>query len=98
MRDIAEIIEDDKNGKRLSQTESQIACAYFQGKYDAAMELKVGNNSNTNEVIDKIRAEIEEVYLNTTYKENQASYKVGGSWGLRKALEIIDKYKAESEK
>ena len=45
-------------------------------------------------ILDKIRAEIEEVYLNITYKEN---HKVGGSWGLRKALDIIDKYKAESE-
>lgn len=45
-------------------------------------------------ILDKIRAEIEEIYLNLTYKEN---HKIGGSWGLRKALEIIDKYKAESE-
>ena len=49
---------------------------------------------DTVDVLDKIRAEIEEVELNITYKEN---YKVGGTWGLRKALEIIDKYKAESE-
>lgn len=45
-------------------------------------------------VLDKIRAEIEETYMNLTYEEN---HKVGGSWGLRKALEIIDKYKTESE-
>ena len=45
-------------------------------------------------VIAKIRAEIEEIELNITYAEN---YKVGGAWGLRKALDIIDKYKAESE-
>lgn len=45
-------------------------------------------------VLDKIRAEIEETYMNLTYEE---IHKVGGSWGLRKALEIIDKYKAESE-
>lgn len=43
-------------------------------------------------VLDKIRAEIEEVELNITYKEN---HKVGGTWGLRKALEIIDKYRGE---
>ena len=45
-----------------------------------------------NKVLDKIRAEIEDTYINLTYKEN---YK---AWGLRKALEIIDKYKAESER
>ena len=44
-------------------------------------------------LLDKIRAEIEKVELNITYKEN---YKVGDTWGLRKALEIIDKYR-ESE-
>lgn len=55
MRNIAEIIKDDKNGKQLSQTERQIATAYIQGKYDAAMELIIGNNSNTNEVFDKIK-------------------------------------------
>lgn len=42
--------------------------------------------------LNKISAEIEEVELNITYKEN---YKVGGTWGLRKALEIIDKYRNE---
>jgi len=53
MRNIAEIIEDDKNGKQLSQTERQIATAYIQGKYDAVRELKIGNSSNTNEVEDE---------------------------------------------
>ena len=43
-------------------------------------------------ILDEIRKEIEEVELNITYKE---IYKVGGEWGLRKALEIIDKYKSE---
>lgn len=47
-----------------------------------------------NDVLAMIRAEIEEVSLNISYKEN---HKVGGSWGLRKAMEIIDKYIAESE-
>ena len=46
-------------------------------------------------VLDKIRAEIEEVELNITYKKN---YKVGGTWGLRKALEIIDKYRDQEQK
>ena len=58
MRNIAEIIEDDRNGKQLSQTERQIAVAYIQGKYDAAKELKIVNNLNTNEILDKLRAEI----------------------------------------
>lgn len=43
-------------------------------------------------VLNKARAEIEYTYLNLTYKEN--SY-LKASWGLRKALEIIDKNKAE---
>ena len=42
------------------------------------------------EVLDKIRAEIEETYINLTYQENKDKT---SSWGLRKALEIIDKYK-----
>lgn len=46
------------------------------------------------EVLDKIRAEIEETYTNITYQENRDRK---ATWGLRKALEIIDKYKAESE-
>lgn len=46
------------------------------------------------DVLDDIRAEIEETYINLTYEEN---HKVGGSWGLRKALEIVDKYIAENE-
>ena len=57
----------------------------FKQGYDTA-------NDEWLERIDKIRTEIEEIYLNITYKEN---HKVGGSCGLRKALEIIDNYKAE---
>ena len=45
-------------------------------------------------IIDKIRAEIEEVYMNITYQENKDRK---ATWGLRKALQIIDKYKAETE-
>ena len=45
-------------------------------------------------VLDKIRAEIEETYMNITYQENKDRK---ATWGLRRALEIIDKYKAESE-
>lgn len=58
MRNIADIITDDKNGKNLSQPERQIAVAYIQGKYDAVMELENINNSNDMEVLNRIRAEI----------------------------------------
>lgn len=44
--------------------------------------------TTADDVLEKLRAEIEDTYINLTYKEN---YK---AWGLRKALEIIDKYKA----
>lgn len=86
MRNIADIIEDDRKGKQLSQTERQIAVAYYQGKYDAVRELKIGDNSNAMEVLDKIIAEIEEVstydgiYIDRSY-----------------VLEIIDKYKYKAE-
>lgn len=50
MRNIAEIIKDEKNGKELSQTERQISVAYIQGKYDAIRELKLDNNSKINKV------------------------------------------------
>lgn len=46
------------------------------------------------DVLDKISAEMREIDINLAYQEN---YDLGASWGLRKALEIIDKYKAESE-
>ena len=39
--------------------------------------------------IEDIKAEIWEVCNNLTYKEN---YALGGAWGLRKALEIIDNH------
>lgn len=62
MRNIAEIIEDDRKGKQLSQTERQIAVAYTQGKYDAVRELNlIGNSSNINEVLDKICLKISNV-------------------------------------
>ena len=46
------------------------------------------------DVLDKIKAEIKETYMNITYQENKDRK---ATWGLRKALEIIDKYKTESE-
>ena len=45
-------------------------------------------------ILDKIRSEIEEVYINLTYEENRSRR---ASWGLRRALEIIDKYKSKSD-
>jgi len=92
MRNIADIIADDKNGKKLSQKERQIAVAYIQGKYDAALELKIGNNSNTNEVLDKIKAEIK-----------QKDFDFGDFYDhtetiIEMVAEVIDKYKSESEK
>lgn len=90
MRNIAEVIEDDKNGKQLSQTERQIAVAYTQGKYDAVRELNIRNNSNANEVLDKIRAEIEDMAA--------PNYEFEGFYKCRsEVLQIIDKHKAESE-
>lgn len=90
MRNVAEIIKDDKNGKQLSQTERQIAVAYIQGKYDAVRELKIGNSSNTNDVLDKIRAEIEERKKNSGGEPNR-------DIAFNVCLQIIGEYMAESE-
>ena len=43
-------------------------------------------------VLEKIRAEIAEVYINITYQENRKA-----TWGLRKAMQITDKYISKSE-
>ena len=83
MRNIADIIADDKNGKNISQTERQIAVAYIQGKYDAVMELKNINNSNDMEVLNRIRDEIKAMS--------------GDIETIADVLAILDKYKAESE-
>lgn len=83
MRNIAEIIIDDRNGKKLSQTERQIAVAYVQGKYDAVRELEIGNASNTNKVLDKIKPEILE-YIDDLDIATEI-------------CNIFDKYKGESE-
>ena len=64
MRNIAEIIKDDKKGKQLSQTERQIAVAYIQGKYDAIRELNlngdraVGINAAIEQVIEWVDDEL----------------------------------------
>ena len=95
MRNIAEIIKDDRNGKQLSQTERQIATAYIQGKYDAVMELKIGKSSSTNKVLDKIRAEIDELYSYVEFDEDlKTSFNMVR---LEEVQRVIDKYKVESE-
>jgi len=94
MRNIAEIIEDDRNGKQLSQTERQIAVAYIQGKYDAVRELKIDNASNANEVLDKIRAEID---IARYIDKDTKLCKNANASGLEVAMQIIDKYKADKE-
>lgn len=76
MRNIAEIIKDDKNGKQLSQTERQIALAYIQGKYDAVLELKdlskrVENiekqmKEDKEEQLKKLKAELDYVKYHCT--------------------------------
>ena len=91
MRNIADIIADDKNGKKLSQTERQIAVAYIQGKYDAVMELKISNNSNINEVLDKISAEIKE--MTPTY--HNPDWSITDLVPISKVLKLIDKYKTD---
>lgn len=103
MRNIADIIADDRNGKQLSQTERQVAVAYAQGKYDAVRELKLVNDSNAMNILDKIRAEIEEKYgaydicewfNNYDYEENDISeYQFVGK--VSDILRIIDKYRKE---
>lgn len=107
MRNIVDIIEDDKNGKKLSQTERQIAVAYIQGKYDAVMELKNSNNSNDMEVLDEIRAEIEDtLYVDSLIFGELIDFKNGkisaddvieefNRVTRLEVLKIFDKYKAE---
>lgn len=88
MRDIAKIIEDDRKGKELSQTERQIAVAYVQGKYDAVRELKISNNSNANEVLNKIRAEIKALS-----NANPSYWHSGDMVEREEVFDIIDKYR-----
>lgn len=93
MRNIAEIIKDDRNDKQLSQTERQIATAYIQGKYDAIRELKIGNNSNTNNVLDEIRAEIESITPKAHIRTGKLSIDTELMIPLDRVLKVIDKYK-----
>ena len=58
---------------------------------DIAMEKVIKQEVNT--VLDKIRAEIEQFAENPNFGD----LSLGVSCGVMKAIEIIDKYKAESE-
>lgn len=44
--------------------------------------------------LGNIKSEIEEIYINVTYQENKDRK---ATWGLRKALKIIDKYGKEQK-
>ena len=89
IRNIVEIVKDEKDGKQLSQIESRIATAYIQGKYDAVRELKIGNSSNTDEILGKIKAEIAQMPT-ISFNANDV-YKAD-------VLTIINKYMTEQTK
>ena len=89
IRNIAEIVKDENDGKQLSQIESRIATAYIQGKYDAVRELKISNNSNTDEILGKIKAEIMQMPT-ISFNANDV-YKAD-------VLTIINKYMTEQAK
>ena len=78
----------DKNVNQLTQKERQLLLAYIQGKYDALRELTIKSNSNTTDVLNKIKAEIEKIP--TTPFATAYTTK-------REALKIIDKYIEEME-
>ncbi len=80
-----------KDGKEKAKP---LAQEPFKPMVEIDLDYVIRQKYIEREVLDKIRAEIEETYMNITYQEN--SYKKA-TWGLRKALEIIDKYKGESE-
>lgn len=73
--------------KSLEQepTNKDLTCAYAKGVYDTREE--------TATILDKIRAEIEKGYC-----EVNNDYDHGRNYGLYMATQIIDKYKAESER
>ena len=84
--------------------EVDLTVAYIQGKYDAIRESKIGNNSNANEVLDKIRKQIKsnlrgvEITLDVLVENDPLRPKMEGAKDtLEDCLELIDKYKAESE-
>lgn len=52
---------------------------------------------NTDEVLDKIRAEIEQEYNRLSATRADETLELGECFGLKMSLKIIDKYKEESE-
>lgn len=60
---------------------------------DCCLGIHNENESVPIEVLDKIRAEIEEL----ADADGYGDYQLGFSFGLMMAMEIIDKYRAESE-
>lgn len=98
--------------RELISREEALSHPFANGKYDhrnANIDFILGHESYNEwlealpvfteqdivkSVLDKIRAEITEVYINITYQENKNRK---ATWGLRKAMQIIDEYKAESE-
>ena len=50
-----------------------------------------------NELLDKIRAEIEEEYNRLSATRKDETLELGECLGLKMSLKIIDKYKVESE-
>ncbi len=96
LRNLADIIADDRKGKQLSQTERQIAVAYAQGKYDAVRELNlIGNSSNINEILDKIKAEIEGVVQRVTVFDCSGGEYESIELDPDDVFEIIDKHKTK---
>lgn len=88
-------MEDFRNFKQLTQSERLMVHAYIQGRCDTERELKTCNNSNTIEVFNKIRAEIDNALSGETLGDNRQQISDVGI-GLEIALSIIDKYRPES--
>lgn len=84
-RDILEIVR--KCGIDVDKDELIKAINYDRNQYNK------GYVDGCNDTLDRIRAEMEETYMNITDQENDQ----GAWWGFRKALWIICKYKVESE-
>lgn len=98
--------------RELISREEALSYPFANGKYDhknANINFILGHESYkewletlpvfteqdiVKSVLEKIRAEIAEVYINITYQENKNRK---ATWGLRKAMQIIDKYRTESE-
>jgi len=80
MRSIAEITEDVKSGKELSQSERPIAVAYIQGKLDAAAEIKARIDHDLKDA--PYMYDVEHLVELYGYQD-----------GLEHALNVIDEYR-----